>query len=751
MPNEVTNVTAVSDSTQVVSVQAIETSNHGVNKLQRINVMPNEVASITAVSDSTQVSISPEITAKEELHVSTTNISLVDGGVTEENAVCNVATSSGEVNKSREADDNSGKVDAAFIKEGHVSETKPMDAREESESDIIHHDKNDIESELGTEEPASETGKSMLSNEEAVKSTSSLRMEQSGYLLPPEKEGSFAVSDLVWGKVRSHPWWPGQIFDPADASEKAVKYFKKDSYLVAYFGDRTFAWNDASLLKPFRPHFSQIEKQSNSEAFRNAVDCALEEVSRRVELGLACSCIPKDAHWKIETQVVDNAGIREESSRRFGVDQSSRAASFEPDKLLEYIIDLAPSASSGADRLDLVIAQAQLSAFCRFKGYRLPTEFPSSGDLIENDADTEQISDEMVTSHKRKHTPKDSSESRKERSLTELMGDREYSPDAESGRKRRALDPLANVSDKRESVNGAKISTPTSQTPKPSFKIGECIRRVASQLTGSTSSVKSNNDEAVIDGSPKIYEHPESFSVDEMLLQLQLVAQDPKKGHNFQKNIHTFLLGFRSSIALNRRGRKKKSEPTVGGSGEEFEFDDVNDSYWTDRIVQNYSEEQLLHNSENGAGLQVVPFDAEKSVKPGRKPNSRKRYSTGSYPTEAEEDESAKRRKQESSPAELILNFAERNFVPSEINLNKMFRRFGPLMESETEVDHESGRAKVIFKRGADAEVARNSSEKFNIFGSALVNYEIGYSPLISVKIMPVVVPQCPEDVSLML
>ncbi|PIN16712.1 Non-specific serine/threonine protein kinase [Handroanthus impetiginosus] len=738
---------------QEILVQTVETSNQDVNKLENINVMPNEVASITAVSDSSQVNISLEITEMAESRVSTTNSSLLDGGVIEENLMCDVAASSGEVNKSRESDDYLSKTDGAYIEEGHTSETKPMDVDEGCESDIMYNSAKEADSILGTEEPASETDKLMLSNEETVKSASSLRMNQPVYLSPPEKVGCFGVSDLVWGKVQSHPWWPGQIFDPADASEKAVKYYKKDSYLVAYFGDGTFVWNDASVLKPFGPHFSQIEKQNNSEAFQNAVNCALEEVSRRLELGLACSCIPKDAYRKIESQVVDNVGVREESSLRNGVDQSSRAASFEPDKLLEYIIDLAPRAVSGADRLDLVIAQAQLSAFCRFKGYRSPTEFPSPGELLENDADTEQISDEMAVLHKRKHTLEDDSESRKERSLTELMGDGEYLPDAESGRKRIALDPVPDGLEKRETISTAKVSTSMSQTPKPSFKIGECIQRVASQLTGSTSLVLGNNNEAVVDGSPKIYENSESFSVDEMVSQLQLVAQDPKKGPNFQKNIHTFFLGFRSSIASNRRVRKKKGEEIIGGSGEDFEFDDVNDSYWTDRIVQNYSEEQLLHNSENGAAtLQVVPFDAEKSVKPGRKPNSRKRYSMGIYPTAATEvDESIKRRKQESSPAELILNFAERNFVPSEINLNKMFRRFGPLMESETEVDHESGRAKVIFKRGADAEVARNSSEKFNIFGPALVNYQIGYSPLISVKILPLEVPQRPEDANLML
>ncbi|KAL0402438.1 UNVERIFIED_CONTAM: hypothetical protein Slati_4273700 [Sesamum latifolium] len=414
------------------AVLITDTSNYEVDKLDTINIMANEVSGTAAGSDITQVNISPDLTDKIEFHVSTANISLVDGGEVDKDSVFDIATFSDEVDGSREADDNSIKNNGFYSVEDHDSETKLMDVEEERESDRTYHGGKEVDSELATQEPDSETDKLRLSNEEKVKPASLLRMNQSGYLSPPENEGRFAVSDLVWGKVRSHPWWPGQIFDPADASEKAVKYYKKDSYLVAYFGDRTFAWNDASLLKPFGSHFSQIEKQSNSEAFQDAVNCALEEVSRRVELGLACSCIPKDAYNKIETQVVDNTGIREESSRRYGVDQSSEASNFEPDKLLEYIRDLAPRASFGADRLDLVIAQAQLSAFCRFKGYRLPTEFPPAGELLENDAETEQMSDEMVASHKHKHTPKDGPQSRKERSLTELMGEREYSPEAES-------------------------------------------------------------------------------------------------------------------------------------------------------------------------------------------------------------------------------------------------------------------------------------------------------------------------------
>ncbi|KAI9121937.1 hypothetical protein K1719_006626 [Acacia pycnantha] len=57
------------------------------------------------------------------------------------------------------------------------------------------------------------------------------------------------VSDLVWGKVRGHPWWPGQIFDPSAASENAKKHLKIDSYLIPYFGVQTFARNESNHLR----------------------------------------------------------------------------------------------------------------------------------------------------------------------------------------------------------------------------------------------------------------------------------------------------------------------------------------------------------------------------------------------------------------------------------------------------------------------------------------------------------------------
>ncbi|KAM0062580.1 putative non-specific serine/threonine protein kinase [Helianthus debilis subsp. tardiflorus] len=429
---------------------------------------------------------------------------------------------------------------------------------------------------------------------------SRVSLQQSHYFHPPEREGEFSVSDLVWGKVRSYPWWPGQIFDSSDASEKAMKYHKKDCFLVAYFGDRTFGWNDSTTLKPFREYFSQIEREMNSEAFNKAVHCALVEVSRRVELGLTCSCIPHDIYENIKCQMVENSGIKQESSRIQCLDKSASVNSFEPDKLVDYVRLLATVPYGESDKMELTMAKAQLSSYGRYKGHRQLAEFQLCGDLLEAE---QVIKDEI------------------------------YSEDGSKNRK--ALDSISDGLEKR----------PLKGEP-------------ADNSAGNSVPVQSLGNQA------------------DMLSQLHLAAQDPMKGHSFVNNVIPFFKGHRAAVVSKSKKRKASNENEL----DEFEVDDVNDSYWTDRIIQNHPEEQ----------------------------------------------------------------FAGGIYFPSEVHLNKMFKRFGPLMESETEVDRQSGRARVVFKKCSDAEVAHSSAGKFNIFGSISVTYELNYTPMISYKPLPLPVAQDP-------
>ncbi|XP_021852949.1 uncharacterized protein [Spinacia oleracea] len=617
------------------------------------------------------------------------------------------------------------------------------------------------------------------------KSGSLMKDHRVSYQLPPENEGDFTVFDLVWGKVKSHPWWPGQIFHPSDSSEKAMKYYRKDCYLVAYFGDRTFAWNEASVLKPFRNHFPQAERQNKSEAFQNAVSCALEEVARREEFGLACSCLSEEVYDKIKYQMVENTGIREESSRREGVDRSTGVDSFQPNKLKEYVRTVALFPTSGVDRLELLIAKSQLLAFNRLKGYDALPKFQYHEGLVECDADTpfrDQSTSENEHAdsvagvdakkgpHKRKHDLKDIVyQRRKEKSMTELMS--EYYLDGEfdsheeddfslaspsaafSGTKRKASGFLTDDSTAQQrikTISLAKVSHAASSNPQQSFKVGECIRRVASQLTGSSAIIKGcsegSDTKHSVDDADEVSQSPDDdmtestptqskeSTLDEMLSQLHLSARDPMKGYSFLVDIISFFSKFRNLAVTTQRqkmrkgsGRKRKSSVPVVGSPETFEFDDRNDSYWRDMVIQDNAEAKPARRVRKRKDEKLVSGDSEKPLRPNRRNNSRKQYHHDNH--ESAPEMSTRDEKKLDLPTELMLNFGEMSSVLLEANLNKMFRRFGPLKESETEVDMQSSRARVVFKKRSDAEVAYSSAAMFNIFGSTLVNYQLNYTP----------------------
>ncbi|XP_050242879.1 PWWP domain-containing protein 2-like isoform X3 [Quercus robur] len=682
----------------------------------------------------------------------------------------------------------------------------------------------------------------------------------------------FHVSDLVWGKVRSHPWWPGQIFDPSDSSDKAKKYFRKDGYLIAYFGDQTFAWNEEARIKSFRGHFSQMEKQSNKEEFHYAVVCALEEISRRVEFGLACSCTSEEVYAKLRTQIIANAGIREESSRRVGGDYSLTADSFEPVELVNYIKELAQSPHGEANRLELVIARAQLSAFYRWKGYSQLPEFNMVGALLESDADILPIGEkknhselnenaipdidnekplasgkgksksQLSSSGKRKHISGDStspskkkkkekslspskkekkekslppskkekkekslspskkerkekslspskkerkekslSPSKKEKSLSDLLTEKSLrTSNGEngskkkdvgkllsklSGKKRKAVDGTSDdssVKDEKHHLSSGSADKPV-QT-RQTFKVGDSIRRAASQLNGSSPILKYGDgiSQDTADKN-KSKQHPslgrshiseltkiEVSSPEEMLSQLCLAARDPMKGYNFLVSIVSFFSGFRNSVSRDdsnfmerewclkrvfggKTGKRSRKRGIIEKSKLE-----TSDSYWTDRIIQSLPEEHSSLENQNEAREILPETPSEKdcsAIEPlvafemslnmdSKQQSFGENLGSDAVKPVAHLEESFR---PDPSPTALILNFMDMDAVPSEANLNKIFSRFGSLNDSETEVIKKSNRAKVVFKRRADAETAFSSAGKFSIFGPSLVSYRLKY------------------------
>ncbi|KAG6505325.1 hypothetical protein ZIOFF_037680 [Zingiber officinale] len=100
----------------------------------------------------------------------------------------------------------------------------------------------------------------------------------------------FDLGDMVWGKVKSHPWWPGYLFNEAFASPSVRRARRDGHVLVAFFGDSSYGWFDPAELVPFAPHYEEKSKQTTLRPFVKAVEEAADEASRREALGLACYC-----------------------------------------------------------------------------------------------------------------------------------------------------------------------------------------------------------------------------------------------------------------------------------------------------------------------------------------------------------------------------------------------------------------------------------------------------------------------------
>ncbi|OAY68783.1 Serine/threonine-protein kinase ATM [Ananas comosus] len=629
----------------------------------------------------------------------------------------------------------------------------------------------------------------------AISSTDS--SQHAKYYLPPVDRDAFAVSDLIWGKVKSHPWWPGQIFDPSYASELALKYQKKDTFLVAYFGDKTFAWCDEFQLKPLHTNFSQMEKQSTSDAFRNSINSALEEVSRRVELGMACFCLPEEFYAGSKYQKVENAGIRG-GIYNCVIDKSSIMSYFQPDRLLDYVKSLSQIPDQGADELELVIAKAQLKAFYQSKGYpELPT-FLIGGPLVENDTEPELVEatidgsspaltdmESVKPKRGRGRPPKKQknivSELMEEKNaISHVNGGKIESGSAvddelaslSSGKKRKQIDfdyvdPEKHKAKKVDLLEDMETKS-ASPTFGSSFKVGEFIRRAASHLTGAPPILKLHGETIqksvtkVDDGKFDVFStddstHPvverrkrklsnskDYASPEELLSQLCLAASDPTEEYDFSPTIICFFTDFRdftctvssedekhAQKAGGKRGRKRKVDSQLAIS-ESSVTDHMQDSYWSDLINDSSPlialkrrDEAHLQRRRRRKSLGETSPSLSHLQAGNVSPSLKQVLATDRSVVTVEE-----KIVDECTPTALFLSFSKSNALPSETDLIRIFSRYGPLREAETEVQMKLNRAKVIFKRRADAEIAFSSAGKYSIFGPSLISYRLRHLPL---------------------
>uniref|UniRef100_A0A0E0KYH9 PWWP domain-containing protein n=1 Tax=Oryza punctata TaxID=4537 RepID=A0A0E0KYH9_ORYPU len=96
---------------------------------------------------------------------------------------------------------------------------------------------------------------------------------------------------MVWGKVKSHPWWPGHVYSITLTSDGEVRRGYRDGLvLVAFFGDSSYGWFEPHELLPFEDHFREKFAQPGGRNFPTAIDEAADEVARRAALAFLCPC-----------------------------------------------------------------------------------------------------------------------------------------------------------------------------------------------------------------------------------------------------------------------------------------------------------------------------------------------------------------------------------------------------------------------------------------------------------------------------
>ncbi|RZB72429.1 uncharacterized protein LOC114380778 [Glycine soja] len=539
-------------------------------------------------------------------------------------------------------------------------------------------------------------------------------------------EMNFCVSDLVWGKVTGHPWWPGQIFDASAASEKAKKHLKEGCHLIAYFGDGTFAWNDVSMLKPFQTHFSQMEKLSNLENFHHAVDCALDEVSRRVEFSLSCHCMPEDVLSKIKTQVISNAGINNQSCRRNGGDRIMNAMSFEPMKLVNFVKSLAQSPLVESDRLDFVIARSQLSAFYCSKGYSQLPEFPVLGVLFENDMET-------LLMREKEQCDYQTHVSFLQQDHKHISGDSKW-----HGKKLKLLSDLM-------SEKGFCISNGEGTSEQEAKSVPQRRGRKRKTAFNTSEDYFHNSQNGRLT-------QLQYASTNDMRSQLCLAAKDPT-GESCSSDMVHFFAEFRKFIShdyyasldqemsLERMNYDETGvTSTAALASMTPAMEPCSDSYWTDRIIQSipkelsltkYQNERVVFLPETLTEANPLSFKLQPSAETTtdlcfkQQDTDRNLGSESSKLVEHLDGSS----KEDFCPTALTLKFTNFDSVPSTTDLNNIFGRFGPLIESKTELLERTNRARVVFQRRSDAETAFSSAGKYSIFGPSLVSYRLKILP----------------------
>uniref|UniRef100_A0A804QR15 PWWP domain-containing protein n=1 Tax=Zea mays TaxID=4577 RepID=A0A804QR15_MAIZE len=186
--------------------------------------------------------------------------------------------------------------------------------------------------------------------------------------------GAPRFGDMVWAKVKSHPWWPGHIYSVSLTDDEEVhRGYRYGLVLVAFFGDKSYGWFEPSELVPFEEHFTEKAAQGGStrSSFAGAVAEAVDEVARRSALALLCPCKSPDAFRPHPSDgnflLVDVPAFDTDADYHPDQIQAARQR-FVPRKALDYLLDAAVTQRDAAEKAARTVPGMEMAAL--FSAYR---------------------------------------------------------------------------------------------------------------------------------------------------------------------------------------------------------------------------------------------------------------------------------------------------------------------------------------------------------------------------------------------
>lgn len=82
----------------------------------------------------------------------------------------------------------------------------------------------------------------------------------------------YKKGEIVWGKIRGHPWWPAQITRIIRKKGKSAKHNK---YKCAYINDSSHSELWSSSMKPFREYYIELSKRKiRQKSLKDAIKIA---------------------------------------------------------------------------------------------------------------------------------------------------------------------------------------------------------------------------------------------------------------------------------------------------------------------------------------------------------------------------------------------------------------------------------------------------------------------------------------------